>query len=402
MTDTAPTSQPHRVSPKRLKLVGIIALLVAIGAGGIGVFSRVHADHALKSKADADAIPTVHLVDQKHDDARQQLVLPGNVQAYYDAPIYARVPGYLKKWYVDIGSPVKAGDVLAEIETPEIDQQLEQARADLATAEAKEKLAKLTAKRWDDMLKSESVSRQEADEKNGDYEAKAAATTAAKANVDRLQAMASFKRIIAPFDGVVTARRTDIGQLINAGSSSGAELFRVADTRKLRVYVNVPQTYSDEVTKGMTAQLQFPEKPGKSFPATVVSTSDAINESSRTMLVQLEADNSQGKLVSGSYADVHFDLPAPANVVQLPVTALLFREHGLKVATLGANNQVVLKNITLGRDFGTRVEVISGLDPNDRVIDSPPDWIAQGDAVHVPTNELGSDNTHTEQAVAKQ
>ena len=321
---------------------------------------------------------------------------------YYDAPIYARVSGYLKKWYVDIGSPVKAGDVLAEIETPEIDQQLEQARADLATAVAKEKLAKLTAKRWDDMLKSESVSRQEADEKNGDYEAKAAATVAAKANVDRLQAMASFKRIVAPFDGVVTARRTDIGQLINAGSSSGAELFRVADTRKLRVYVHVPQTYSDEVTKGMTAQLQFPEKPGKSFPATVASTSDAINESSRTMLVQLEADNSQGKLVSGSYADVHFDLPAPANVVQLPVTALLFREHGLKVATLGANNQVVLKNIQLGRDFGTRVEVISGLDPNDRIIDSPPDWIAQGDAVHVPTKELTSDTVHAQQAVAAQ
>ncbi len=399
MNPTAPTSERRRVSPRKLRLVGLVALLVAIGAGVIGVFARVREDHSLKTKADADAIPTVHLVDQKHEDAHQQLVLPGNVQAYYDAPIYARVPGYLKKWYVDIGSPVKAGDVLAEIETPEIDQQLAQARADLATAQAKEKLAKLTAQRWDDMLKSESVSKQETDEKNGDYEAKAAATAAEKANVDRLQAMASFKRIVAPFDGVVTARRTDIGQLINAGSSSGGELFRVADTRKLRVYVHVPQTYSDEVTRGMTAQLQFPEKPGKSYPATVVSTSEAINESSRTLLVQLEADNSEGKLVAGSYADVHFDLPAPKNVVQLPVTALLFREHGLKVATVGPDNHVVLKNIELGRDFGTRVEVIAGLDPADRIIDSPPDWIAQGDSVHVP-KDATSDKAPPAKAVA--
>ncbi|HEX3895447.1 MAG TPA: efflux RND transporter periplasmic adaptor subunit [Rudaea sp.] len=383
MIDSTSNSERRRVSPRRLRFVGVVALIAAIGLGVLGILSRIHEDHALKNKADADALPIVSLVDQHHDDSQQELILPGNVQAFYDAPIYARVPGYLKKWYFDIGATVKAGDVLAEIETPEIDQQLEQARADLATAQAKEKLAKLTAKRWDDMLASESVSKQETDEKNGDLEAKAAATTAAKANVDRLQALASFKRIVAPFDGVVTARKTDIGALINAGSSSGGELFRVADTRKLRIYVNVPQAYSDEIEKGMTAQLRFPEKPGKSFPATIVSTSDSINESSRTMLVQLEADNAQGKLVSGSYADVHFDLPAVQGVVQLPVTSLLFREHGLKVATLGPDNRVVLKNIQLGRDFGTRVEVTAGLDPTDRVIDSPPDWLAQGDSVRV-------------------
>jgi RND family efflux transporter MFP subunit len=383
MIDSTSNSEHRRIPPRRLRFVGIVALAAAIGLGALGIWSRIHEDHTLKKKADADAVPIVSLVDQRHDDSQQQLVLPGNVQAFYDAPIYARVPGYLKKWYFDIGASVKAGDVLAEIETPEIDQQLEQARADLATAQAKEKLAKLTAKRWDDMLASESVSKQETDEKNGDYEAKAAATTAAKANVDRLQALASFKRIVAPFDGVVTARKTDIGALINAGSSSGGELFRVADTRKLRIYVNVPQAYSDEIEKGMTAQLHFPEKPGKSFPATIMSTSDSINESSRTLLVQLEADNAQGKLVSGSYADVHFDLPAVKGIVQLPVTALLFREHGLKVATLGPDNRVVLKNLQLGRDFGTRVEVIAGLDPTDRVIDSPPDWLAQGDSVRI-------------------
>ncbi len=220
-------------------------------------------------------------------------------------------------------------------------------------------------------------------EKNGDFEAKAAATTAAKANVDRLQALASFKRIVAPFDGVVTARKTDIGALINAGSSSGGELFRVADTRKLRVYINVPQAYSEEIEKGMTAQLRFPEKPGKSFPATIVSTSDSINESSRTMLVQLEADNSRENSFPDPMPMCISICPAVKGIVQLPVTALLFREHGLKVATLGASNHVVLKNIQLGRDFGTRVEVIAGLDPADRVIDSPPDWLAQGDSVRV-------------------
>lgn len=387
MSDSTSTSDRRRVSPRRIRWVAFVALAAAVGLATLGILSRVHDDHALKNKADTDAAPMVSLVDQRQENSQQQLVLPGNVQAYFDAPIYARVPGYLKKWYFDIGASVKAGDVLAEIETPEVDQQLAQAQADLATAQAKERLAKLTAKRWDDMLASESVSKQETDEKNGDYEAKAAATTAAKANVDRLQALASFKRIIVPFDGVVTARKTDIGALINAGSSSGGELFRVADTRKLRVYVNVPQAYSDQVSKGMTAQLVFPEKPGKTFPAIIVSTSESINESSRTLLVQLEADNAQGKLVSGSYADVHFDLPAVKGIVQLPVTALLFRQNGLKVATVGADNRVVLKKIQLGRDFGTRVEVIAGLDPTDRVIDSPPDWLAQGDSVRVSPAE---------------
>jgi RND family efflux transporter MFP subunit len=378
-----PNVSSTQPAPRRLRLAGVITLLLALSAAGAGIYSRVHEEQVLRDKADADAVPTVSLVDPVHGEDRQQLVLPGNVQAYYDAPIYARVPGYLKKWYVDIGTPVKAGDLLAEIETPEIDQQLLQARADLATAQARDKLAASTAKRWNDMLASQSVSKQEADEKSGDYEAKAAAAAAARANVDRLQALASFKRIVAPFDGVVTARHTDIGALINAGSSSGTELFRVADTHKLRIYVQVPQTYADEVGKGMRALLRVPEKPGQEFPATVVSTSTAISENSRTMLVQLEADNTQGKLISGSYADVHFNLPAEAGVVQLPVTALLFRQHGMKVATLGPGERVVLKNIQIGRDLGTSVEVVSGLDPTDRVIDSPPDWLAQGDSVHV-------------------
>lgn len=378
-----PFSEPQRPSPRRLRIVGIVALIVALTLAIGGVALRVHAGNSLKAKTEVDAVPTVSVIDPAPGESHEELVLPGNVQAYFDAPIYARVPGYLKKWYFDIGAQVKTGDLLAEIETPELDQQLRQAQADLATAVAKEKLAQITAKRWSDMLASDSVSKQEADEKSGDYEAKAATTNAARANVERLQALSSFKRIVAPFDGVVTARKTDIGDLINAGSSSGAELFRVADTHKLRVYVQVPQTYSDQVTNGMTAQLRFPEKPDRSYPATVVGTSQAISEASRSLLVQLEADNADGKLTSGSYADVHFDLPAAHGVLQLPVTALLFRQHGMKVATLGRDGKVALKNIQIGRDMGTHVEVVAGLDASDRVIDSPPDWIAQGDHVRI-------------------
>ena len=376
---------PHptaRVEPGRLRRNGVAALAVAIALGAGGIALRMHAGTTLKAKTEADAVPTVSIIDPSPVDAHEELVLPGNVQAYFDAPIYARVPGYLKKWYFDIGAHVKTGDVLAEIETPELDQQLNQAEADLATAKAKEKLAEITAKRWQGMLASDSVSKQEADEKNGDFEAKAATANAARANVERLQALASFKRIVAPFDGVVTARKTDIGALINAGSSSGGELFRVADTHKLRIYVQVPQSYSAEVESGMKAELHFPEQPDRSYPATVVATSQAINESSRALLVQLEADNAKGRLIAGSYAEVHFDLPATAGVLQLPVTALLFRQHGMKVATLGADGRIVLKNIKIGRDTGTRVEVIAGLTAADRVIDSPPDWLAQGDQVH--------------------
>jgi RND family efflux transporter MFP subunit len=375
------TSVAYRPSSRRLRIIGIVALIVAVGLATFGILARGAHEHALKDKVDADATPTVTLVQPGRDDAKQELVLPSSVQAFYDAPIYARVSGYLKKWYADIGAQVKAGDLLAEIETPELDQQLQQAQADLATAVAKQKLAEITTKRWQSMLASTSVSKQEADEKNGDYEAKSAAVAAEHANVQRLEALKSFKRIVAPFDGVVTARKTDIGALINAGSGSGPELFRVADTHKLRVYVQVPQTYADQIKVGMQAQLQLPEQPGRTHPATVVSTANAISESSRTLLVQLEVDNTDNKLIAGSYADVHFDVPATPGVLQLPVTALLFRQKGMSVATLGSDNKVVLKNIQIGRDFGTKVEVVAGLDPGDRVIDSPPDWIAQGDKV---------------------
>lgn len=390
---------PAVIEPRRLRRAGLIALLIAIGLAAGGIAMRMHAGTTLKARTEADAVPSVSIIEPGPGVSQQELVLPGNVQAWFDAPIYARVPGYLKKWYFDIGAHVKTGDLLAEIETPELDQQLRQAQADLATAAAREKLAEITAKRWHDMLASDSVSKQEADEKNGDFEAKAAAAAAARANVERLQALSSFKRIVAPFDGVVTARKTDIGALINAGSSSGGELFRVADTHKLRVYVQVPQTYSAQVEDGMKAQLHFPEQPERTFPATVVGTSQAINESSRALLVQLEVDNANGKLISGSYAEVHFDLPATPGVLQLPVTALLFRQHGMKIATVGSDDRVTLKNIQIGRDMGTRVEVVAGIAAGDRVIDSPPDWIAQGDQVH-PNDPVSAAKPTTTPAVA--
>ena len=385
-----PDSIPTRPSPRHLRLIGIVALVIALALALTGIGARTLHEHSLKQKIDTDAVPTVSVIAPAHGDSKQELVLPSNIQAWYDAPIYARVPGYLKKWYADIGAKVKAGEVLADIETPELDQQLQQARADLATAAAKEKLAATTNQRWQKMLAATSVSKQEAEEKGGDFEARKAEVSAQRANVDRLQAMASFKRIVAPFDGTVITRKTDIGALINAGSSSGPELFRVADTHKLRIYVEVPQAYADRIATGMQAQLQFPERPGKSYPASVVSTANAINEASRTLLVQLEADNADGKLIAGSYADVHFDLPASAGALQLPVTSLIFRQNGLRVATVGNNNKVAMKSIEIGRDYGTKVEIVAGLDPSDRVIDSPPDWIAQGDEVRpAQTEKIG-------------
>jgi len=384
-----PFNESERPSPRRLRLIGIVALIVAASLACFGIMRRLHGESVLKHRIEETAATTVNVISPSAGESKQELVLPSNVQAFYDAPIYARVPGYLKKWYVDIGTKVKAGDLLAEIETPELDQQVRQAQADLATAVAKERLAGTTAKRWQAMLASTSVSKQESDEKSGDFDAKKATVSAERANVERLQALTSFKRIVAPFDGVITSRKTDIGALINAGSGSGPELFRIADTHKLRIYVQVPQTYASQIAIGMHADLQLPEQAGRTYPAEVVSTSNAINETSRTLLVQLEVDNSKGILIAGSYADVHFDLPSSSGVLQLPVTALLFRRDGLKVAVVSSDGKATLRSIQLGRDFGTRVEVLAGLSANDRVIDSPPDWLAAGDLVR-PAEDPGA------------
>jgi RND family efflux transporter MFP subunit len=368
---------------RKLRTLGIAALVVALATTIAGVGLRLYQASGVARWTSEQAIPTVTVVTPRTTVAERELVLPGTVRAFIDAPIYARVSGYLKRWYVDIGAPVKAGQLLAELETPELDQQLLQAEADLASARANEQLAATTAARWQRMLASDSVSKQEADEKQGDHEAKRATVAAAQANVARLKATAAFKLITAPFAGVLTARRTDVGALINAGAGSGQELFRVADSRTVRVYVDVPQAYAVMLRTGIGAELHVPENPGKTVAAKVTDTSGSIAETSRTMLVELAADNSSGALLPGSYVDVHFQMPERAGALRLPVSALLFRQHGLKVATVGPGNKVILKSIELGRDFGTEVEVVSGIAAEERVIDNPADGLGDGDTVRV-------------------
>ena len=379
MTDT----NDQRSLYRRLRIVGIGVVIVALVTAGWGIVSRARAASHLRQWTEDRARPTVSLIELVRADSDKELVLPGTLRAYIDAPIYARVSGYLKRWHVDIGAHVKAGQVLAEIETPELDQQLLQAQADLATSRANERLSQTTTARWAKMLASDSVPQQEADEKAGDYEAKKAIVAAAEANVERLRATASFKKIVAPFDGVVTARRTDVGALINAGAGAGQELFRVADTRKARIYVDVPQTYAGELHVGTQAVLRLPERPGDGSSAVVTDTSASISENSRTMLVQLVADNADGALLPGSYVDVTFKLAVQPGILRLPISALLFRRRGLEVATLGPGDRVAMKKVALGRDYGTEVEVVTGLTSSDRVIDSPPDSLADGDRVRL-------------------
>ncbi len=368
---------------KRVRRVGGIALGVALFVAALGIGLRLYQGRQVATWTEEQSVPTVALAKVATGGATREIVLPGTIRAFIDAPINARVNGYLKRWFVDIGAPVRAGQVMAEIETPELDQQLLQAEADLATARANMQLAAVTAGRWQRMRATDAVSQQEADEKSGDYAAKQAIVAAAEANVARLKATTQFKSIVAPFAGTVTARRTDIGALINSGSANGQELFRVADSRRVRVYVDVPQSYAAVVRKGATAKLRVPERPEQVFPAVVTDSSQAISESSRTMLVQLEADNPKGLLLPGSYVDVHFEPAASAVVLRVPVSALIFRRDGLRVAVVGAGDKAEFRTIELGRDFGTQVEVVAGLKAGDRVIDNPPDSLSDGDPVRV-------------------
>jgi RND family efflux transporter MFP subunit len=368
---------------RRLRRAGIAAAVVICAIAAVGIGLRLHAQTEVKQWTEEQAIPTVAIVSPKAGAKSEELVLPGNVRAYIEAPIYARVSGYLLHWYFDIGAHVRAGQVLADIDTPELDQQIKQAEADLATAHANEQLAASTAERWKSMLSSQSVSQQEADEKAGAYAAGHALLAAAQANVQRLKAVAAFKHVTAPFDGIVTARETDVGALINAGSGGELVLFRIADVHAMRVYVDVPQNYAGQLHIGMAAQLLLPERPGIKVAATVADLSQAIRESSRTMQVELMADNANRDLLPGEYAEVHFEIEVQAGVVEVPTTALLFRQEGLQVATVDAHNRIVLKSIQLARERGSVVDVNQGLTPQDRVVDSPPDSIANDDPVRI-------------------
>ncbi len=368
---------------RRLKTVGVLTICTAIAVviGGLALRSRQ--DEAVKVWTQSQFIPTVKVIHLEHASSMTGLTLPGVVQAYYDAPIYARVPGYLKMWYQDIGARVKKGQVLATIDTPDLDQQLEQAKADLVTARAKLQLAKVTAARWQHLLKQDAVSMQESDEKTDDMAVKTAVVAAAQANVERLQAMEAFKQLTAPFDGIVTARKTDVGDLIVAGGDKGPELFAVADVHKLRVYVSVPQAYSAHLNPGIMAMLTVPEYPGQQFPALMVSSASAVSAQTGTVLVELSLDNTQGRINPGDYAEVHFKVPSSYARIRVPASALIFRAHGLQVATVGADDRAVLKKITIGHDDGAYVEVSSGLSVDDQVIDNPPDSLTNGEKVVV-------------------
>jgi len=395
--DTAST--PPR-PPRNLRTIALVAVAAAIVIAVFGILQRRSHEEEVKQWTQEQAIPTVAVISPQQGATVQHLVLPGTVQAWYEAPIYARVSGYLKNWYFNYGARVKKGDLLAEIDAPDIDAQLAAAKARLNSAkatvkvrEAEKEFAETTYARWRDSPKGV-VSVQEQDSKQADYNGAIAQQNAAQAqaasdqgNVDRLLAMEDFKRITAPFDGVVTARETDIGALINAGSGTGGgngpELFRVADMHEMRVYVQVPQQLTAGIHSGLTATLNLPQHPDTTFEATVATTSNAISETARTLLVELHAANPDGQLQPGAYAKVNFELPGNPHVVRLPTSALIFRENGLEVATIGPDNKIELKPITLGRNLGTEVEVLKGLTLDDRVVNSPPDSLSAGDTVRV-------------------
>jgi RND family efflux transporter MFP subunit len=375
-----PIKMPRR---QLFVLLGIAALVIAGTVAATGIMSRAAAERELVQWTNQQAIPTVRLATLERG-AAETLALPGNIQAYNKAPIYARVPGYLKSWEHDIGTQVKAGQLLASIDTPDLDQQLAQARASLASAEANERLAAVTAQRWQSLATSQWVSKQANDEKAGAAAAQKASADAAQANVRQLEAMESFKSIVAPFDGVVTQRNTDVGALINAGSGgTGQALFEIADLHRVRIYVQVPQAFTAAVHPGMKATFELPQYPGQQFAASVVTTSNAMDVNSRSMLVELQADNADGKFAQGTYCTVRFQLPADANAVRVPATALMPANQGVQVAILDDAGKVVLKAVQVGHDLGDAVEVTAGLSPSDRVIDSPPETLQGGDAVQL-------------------
>jgi RND family efflux transporter MFP subunit len=395
MADNEPQDSRNKQKvAKRAKLVLVIVIIIAVILAIIGIASRLISRSHLKKRTANDAQVTVVVTKPIATDADNELVLPGNVMAFMEAPIYARTSGYLRTWYTDIGARVHKGQVLAEVETPEVDRQLAQARADLDTASANSHLAQTTNTRWQELAAKQAVSQQDADEKAGDAAAKGASQASAQQNVKRLEDLESFKRVTAPFDGVVTARNTDVGALINAGESSGAELFRIADIHTLRVYAQVPQPYAMATRPGLDAELQFTEHPGEIFAARTVRTSNALDPTARTLQVELQLDNKDENFLPGAYTEIHFKLPSNRKTLRVPSNAILFRDSGLQIATVDSSHHVKLKNISQGRDFGKTVEVLDGLDANDDLIVNPSDSIEDGIEVRVapPQQNNGGQN----------
>lgn len=373
--------QKQKGASPRTVLILVVVLFVAaalLAAGGI--VPRVRARTALQSSTSELAAPNVMVAKPQLGKPEQDVSLPGSVQAYMDSPIYARTNGYLKKWYFDIGAHVKKGQLLAVIESPEVDQQLAQAKADLLTTEANQKFAQATSSRYQDLLKQDAVSHQDTENFNTQAAASNTQVRSALANVQRLEELVSFEKIYAPFDGTVTARNIDVGQLINAGAAS--EMFHMAQENVLRVYVNVPQVYSRACVPGVVATLSFAEYPGREFKGKVVRTAKAIDPNSRTLLVEVDVDNRKGELFPGSYAFVHFNLNTDRRSMIIPVPALMFRSEGLRVVKV-VDNKAQLVKITIGKDDGRVVEVIDGLQPDDEIVQNPPDSIVDGETVHI-------------------
>jgi membrane fusion protein, multidrug efflux system len=378
-----PTEQRPPVSRRKLGIFGVVAV---VGAGLIvatGIRAREDSSSKLREWTNDQAVPTVAVALPSGKALNPTIDLPGRLEAYSRAPILARVSGYLKSWNADIGAKVKAGQVIAEIEAPDLDQQLLQARADLVSQQSSARLSEATLNRRKTLVASNFVSAQEIDERTADLANKVAAVNSGQANVERLEALAGYKKITVPFDGVVTARDTDVGALINAGGGAGPAMFVVSDITKLRVYVNVPQNYVPAIKIGAKAALTMPEYPNRTFAATVEASSQSVDISSGTTRMQLALDNTKGELMPGGYANVRLNLQRDAVPLHIPSSALIFNQNGLRVATVGPDDKVLFKTVTIARDLGKEIELASGVTIDDRIITAPPDGLADGDPVRV-------------------
>jgi RND family efflux transporter MFP subunit len=377
------------------RVIFFLLTVLIVGVAVIwGISSRRQANAQLSQETRDLAVPTVVVIHPKPGAPQQEIVIPGNMQPYIDAPIYARTSGYLKSWKADIGAHVKAGQLLAEIDAPEVDQQLQQARADLNTAEANEHLAEVTASRYEELMKTDSVSKQDVDNATGALDARKADVAAGQSNVKRLEDLQAFEKIYAPFDGVITARNTDIGALIDSGASGGTarELFHIAAVDKLRVYVNVPQVYSPFIKSGMPADLMLAEYPGRRFAGMLVRDSGAIDSATRTLLTEIDVNNRGGELKPGSYVEVHLKLPTSATTFTLPVNAIIFKAAGMQIATVKDGKTIAIVPVTPGHDFGNNMEILAGVKGNESVVINPPDFLTNGQAVKVsetPAAEKG-------------
>ena len=371
------------LSRRGLRVTAIAAAAVAAVIVVQGIATRKMANARLSEWTEDRALPVVAVATPDTRGKRTTIDLPGRLEAYSQAQLFARVSGYIKEWKVDIGTPVKSGQLLAEIDAPDLDQQIMQAEADVTSAQANATLSKATLERGQSLSTSGTVSKQDLDQRLADFASKQGLVKSVQANVDRLRVMEKFKSITAPFDGLVTVRATDVGALINAGSGGGPALFVVSDITKLRAYVNVPQNYAPSIKIGTEAQISVPEYPGLSFPATVKASSQSVDIASGTTRMLLVVDNPSGELMTGAFANVHLELPAPDTAINVPASALIFDQSGLRIATVGADDRVVLKSVTISRDLGKEVEIASGLAADDRVIASPPDGIASGDPVRI-------------------